>query len=124
MGLRWSRQSVGGRRSGPSRAVRMQDDAEVEERDQGIRAGPTGPRCGAARHGPRAGEIPSGGAARSQSGAETTIATVVEERELGIRAGPTGPRCFQVAFKLGAPARELQEVAAGLAGPSARRTTR
>ncbi len=52
--LGWSRPSVGGRRSGPSRATRTQDDAEVEERDRGIRAGPTGPRCGAARHGPRA----------------------------------------------------------------------
>ncbi len=51
--------------------MRTQDDAEVEERVRGIRAGPTGPRGGAARHGPRVGEIPGGGAARSRSGAET-----------------------------------------------------
>ena len=43
----------------------------VEEGEPGIRAGPTGPRGGAARHGPRAGEIPGGSAARSRSGAET-----------------------------------------------------
>jgi hypothetical protein len=34
---------------------------------------PTGTGCGAARHGPRAGDNPGGGAARSRSGAETGL---------------------------------------------------
>ncbi len=58
----------------------------------GSEPGPRVPRGGAARHGPRAGEIPGGGAARSRSGAETATDTVVEERDRGIRAGLTGPR--------------------------------
>jgi hypothetical protein len=41
------------------------------EGDREIRPGPPGPGCGAARGGPRAGENPGGGAARSRSGAET-----------------------------------------------------
>ncbi len=48
--LGWSQLSVGARSSGLDQAARTQDDAEVEERDRGIRAGPTGPRCVAARH--------------------------------------------------------------------------
>jgi hypothetical protein len=81
-----SRPAFGRRRSGPSRATRTQHDAEVESRSQ--RTLPslpscwhTGPGCGAARRGPRAG----GESPRRRRRA------LAERRQAGPRAGPRRP---------------------------------